>query len=206
MGFHLEAQPAIGITPNNMFSLSCCLLSLDAILARSICSFISLLCSEARLLKISFSTSLFACCCCCLILMSLTFSKCILALQSPTPNCPFSLLPQLQTLPSQSTACKCRDVQPGEREDILGTLLTFSGIFLFVLSPNPSCPNWFDPQVKIFPSLSRNMEQYSPPEAATTFTSLSFLTALLLLVVCPSPSSPLALDPQTHTLPPSSIK
>src|SRR3990167_10569772 len=139
MGFHLEAQPAIGITPNNMFSLSC-LLSLDVILARSICAFTCLLCSEARLWKISFSTSLFACCCCCLILMSLTFSKYILGLQSPTPNWPFSLLPQLQTLPSQSTARKCRDEQPGEREHILGILLTFSGIFLSVLSANPSCP------------------------------------------------------------------
>src|SRR3990167_1643033 len=110
IGFHLEAQSAMGITPNTMFSLTCSLLSLHAILALSIFAFTSLLCSEARLWKISFSTSLLltctCCCCCCLILMSLTFSKCSLGLQSPSPNCPLSLYPQLQTLPSQSTTCK----------------------------------------------------------------------------------------------------
>src|SRR3990167_1872183 len=151
----------MGITPNTMFSLTCSLLSLHAILALSIFAFTSLLCSEASLWKICFSTSLLltCTCCCCLILMSLTFSKCILALQSPSPNCPFALFPQLQTLPSQSTACKCCDVQPVKREDILG-ILTFCGIFLFVLSPNPSFPCLFDPQVKTFPSLSRNMEHF----------------------------------------------
>src|SRR3990167_2838063 len=87
----------------------------------------------------------------------------------PTPNCPWLLRPQLHTPPSQSTICKYSPaVLQEESEDIGGMSLTFCGVCLSFLSPNPSCPYPLFPQVKTFPCLSRNIEKLAFPPATAT--------------------------------------
>src|SRR3990167_1045848 len=166
MFFHLVDQSAMPITPAMIFffarSLSSCFLALPD----CIFNINSLLCSFSIDLNISLSSALPSSSSC--IASSFPFNfgmlslfwKVSVAFVWPSPNCPQLFFPQLHTPPSQSTICQknCAVLQE-EREDIGGRLLTFCGVCLSFLSPNPSCPCIFPPQVKIFPCLSRNIEK-----------------------------------------------
>src|SRR3990167_6429642 len=85
-----------------------------------------------------------------------TFSTLALFVVCPTPNCPYSLLPQLQTDPSTSRNKEWSS--PAEVAIIGGSWTIFWQTFVFVVFPVASCPTLFAPQVQSEPDSSKNKE------------------------------------------------
>lgn len=67
-----------------------------------------------------------------------------------------------------------------KREDIAGRFFTFCGVFLLLVSPNPSCPCSSYPQVNTFPSSSRNAVKLLYPPATATIPERLFFCGELI--------------------------
>mmetsp|Transcript_29924 Transcript_29924/g.76219 ORF Transcript_29924/g.76219 Transcript_29924/m.76219 type:complete len:325 (-) Transcript_29924:396-1370(-) len=146
---------------------------------------------------------------------------------SPMPSCPFTPRPHAYTAPSAVAASVWRhpdasNVTLGAAElapaaalpslaaaaaevVVAGGMDTTVGLHRSLVSPNPSCPNLFQPQPYSTPSLSTATVCRHPPATLTTTRPRSASTSVGVSrsVMSPCPSCPYLLHPKLYSSPAS---